>query len=112
MVQPSSAKLQCTLLCVLQVLHCAVPPGHTAELVVDPGPGVLLVVAGSGKALVRAAAVTDELTLDEADLHPGDALVLGLYTTQLHAYGTHRAQVLWAGLFKTPGQPLWQWAQL
>jgi hypothetical protein len=61
---------------VLQVLHCAVPPGHKSELVVDPGPGVLLVVGGSGKAMVRAAAVTDELTLDEADLHPGEGLEL------------------------------------
>lgn len=56
---------------VLQVMHCSVPAGHKSELVVDPGPGVLLVVSGSGKAMVRAGAVSDELVLDETDLHPG-----------------------------------------
>jgi hypothetical protein len=56
----------------LQLLHCTVPPGHKAELVVDPGPGVQLVVSGAGKALVRAGAVSDELVLDEADLHAGE----------------------------------------
>lgn len=57
---------------LLQVLHCSVPPGHKCELVVDPGPGVLLVLSGAGKALVRAGAVSDELVLDEADLHAGE----------------------------------------
>lgn len=52
-----------------QALHCSVPPGHRCELVVDPGPGVLLVMSGASKALVCAGAVSDELVLDEADLH-------------------------------------------
>lgn len=60
----------------LQVMHCNVPPGHKSELVVDPGPGVLLVVGGSGKALVRAGAVSDKLVLDEVDLRPGSSLFL------------------------------------
>jgi len=55
-----------------QVLHCAVPGGHKAELVVDPGPGVLLVVGGEGRAMVRAAAVADVLALDEVQLQPGE----------------------------------------
>jgi hypothetical protein len=58
---------------VLQVMHCSVPAGHKCELVVDPGPGVLLVVSGTGKAMVRAGAVSDELVLDETDLQPGEA---------------------------------------
>jgi hypothetical protein len=57
---------------VLQVLHCNVPPGHKSELVVDPGPGVLLVVHGTGKAMVRASCVSDELVLGETDLQPGE----------------------------------------
>lgn len=55
-----------------QVLHCNVPPGHKSELVVDPGPGVLLVVSGSGKAMVRASCVSDALVLEETDLKPGE----------------------------------------
>lgn len=55
-----------------QVLHCAVPGGHKAELVVDPGPGVLLVVGGEGRAMVRAAAVSDVLAMDEVELQPGE----------------------------------------
>lgn len=57
---------------VPQVLHCSVPPGHKSELVVDPGPGVLLVVHGAGKAMVRASCVSDELVLEETDLQPGE----------------------------------------
>lgn len=55
-----------------QVLHCSIPRGHKVELVVDPGPAVMLVVGGSGRATVRAAAVTDALVLDETELLPGE----------------------------------------
>lgn len=63
----------CLLHVVLQVLHCNIPPGHKSELVVDPGPGVLLVVHGTGKAMVRASCVSDELVLRETDLQPGES---------------------------------------
>lgn len=48
------------------------PPGHKVELVVDPGPGVLLVVNGSGRAMVRASCVSDALVLEETALQPGE----------------------------------------
>jgi hypothetical protein len=70
-------------------MHCSVPAGHKCELVVDPGPGVLLVVSGTGKAMVRAGAVSDELTLGETDLQPGKEV--GACGIPLHNLGQAHA---------------------
>jgi hypothetical protein len=37
----------------------------------DPGPGLLLVVGGSGHVSVKAGVVVHEAIVDEAELHPG-----------------------------------------
>jgi hypothetical protein len=39
--------------------------------VMDPGPGLLLVVGGSGHVSVKAGVVVDDAAADEAELHPG-----------------------------------------
>jgi hypothetical protein len=53
------------------LLHCCLRDDSSVALVMDPGPGVLLVMGGAGRATVRAAAVSDALTLDDAKLLPG-----------------------------------------
>lgn len=47
-------------------------PGHKdVSMVVDPGPGLLLVAGGSGRGVVKAGVVTDDLLVDEVELQPG-----------------------------------------
>jgi hypothetical protein len=43
--------------------------------VMDPGPGLLLVVSGSGHVSVKAGVVVDANIVDEAELHPGGLTV-------------------------------------
>lgn len=56
--------------------------GHAGQkplgMVMDPGPGVVLVAGGSGLCTVKAGVVVDEDLVDELELHPGEQRVCGL----------------------------------
>uniref|UniRef100_A0A383W6H3 Uncharacterized protein n=1 Tax=Tetradesmus obliquus TaxID=3088 RepID=A0A383W6H3_TETOB len=60
-----------------QAWHICAQAGQKAiDMVMDPGPGLLLVTGGNGHVSVKAGVVMDEAAVDEAELHPGTALFI------------------------------------